>query len=316
MPLTGECYIIFMHLKASIMGKTISLVLGSGGARGYAHIGVIETLEQAGLEIRAIVGSSMGALIGGLYANNTLQEYKEWVLTLDFFDVLRLVDFSFSEAGMIKGDRVFDKMAYLLDDAVIEDLPVSFTAVATDLTNRREVWFQNGSLKKAIRASVAIPMLFTPVQQNQRILVDGGLLNPLPIAPAVSYHNDFIVAVNLNALQSQNYPAAPPAAEQDKQSAFQYRLSRRLVGFGWGAERKNKNKEQMPGISRFEMMSRAFETMQQSLSSYKMAGYPPDVLISIPSDACRFFDFHKAYDMIELGRIAAAKVLDELAQKN
>ena len=295
------------------MGKSISLVLGSGGARGYAHIGVIETLEEAGYDIRAVVGSSIGALIGGLYANKTLQEYKEWVLTLDFLNVLRLVDFTFSEAGMIKGDRVFDKMAYLLGDVRIEELPISYTAVATDLSNMREVWFQRGSMSQAIRASIAIPMLFTPVNMGGRILVDGGLLNPLPVAPTVSYQTDLVVAVNLNALQNQNYPAQPPTVQQSKQTEFQNRLSRMLASVGWPAQR---TEQALIGMSSFELMSRVFETMQRSLSSYKIAGYPPDVLISIPADACRFYDFHKAYEMIELGRKAAREALDRLSEKH
>jgi NTE family protein len=290
------------------MNKSISLVLGSGGARGYAHIGVIEALETAGFTIRAIAGSSMGALIGGLYANQTLNKYKEWVLTLDFLDLLRLVDFTFSEAGIIKGDRVFDQMAYLLGDVTIEELPILYTAVATDLVKRREVWFQRGSLKQAIRASIAIPMVFTPVRQGKRILVDGGILNPLPLAPTVSHHTDLVVAVNLNASQGQSYSIALPQEEKDKQDQFQNNLRRFLGNLSWNFRRK----ERPSGISMFEIMHRTFETMQQSLSNYKIVGYPPDVIIQIPADACNFYDFHKAYTMIELGRAATNKVLENM----
>jgi len=293
------------------MSKTIALVLSSGGARGYAHIGVIEVLEEYGLKIRAIVGSSMGALIGGLYANKTLQEYKDWVLTLDFFDVLKLVDFSFRDAGMIKGDRVFDQMAYLFGDVLIEELPVSFTAVATDLVERREVWFQHGSLKYAIRASIAMPMVFTPIRQGNRILVDGGVLNPLPVAPVMSDRTDLVVAVNVNAVLSKHYPPDLPPAEQEKQDQFQNGLSRFLNGVGWNRRRK----EPSIGLSLFEITQGALETMQDSLSRYKMAGNPPDVLIETPADACAFYDFHKAYDMIQVGRTAAQEALENLAKK-
>ena len=291
------------------MSKSVSLVLGSGGARGYAHIGVIEALEKAALKIQAVVGSSIGALIGGLYANRTLNDYKNWVLTLDFFDVLRLVDFTFSEAGMIKGDRVFDKIAHLLGDVAIEDLPVAYTAVATDLTNHREVWFQRGSLKQAIRASIAIPILFTPVVQGSRILVDGGLLNPLPVVPTVSHQTDLVVAVNVNALQSQQYPAPLPEIEQDKQAKFQNGLNRFLRSVGWAGKQSNQMRE----MSMFDVMHRSFDAVQRSLSSYKIAGYPPDVMIEIPVDACNFYDFHKAYEMIELGRKVAVQTLDNLS---
>lgn len=291
------------------MGKSVSLVLSSGGARGYAHIGVIEALCDAGFDIRAIVGSSMGALIGGLYANGTLPEYKEWILKLDFFGVLRLVDFTFSEAGFIKGDRVFDRMAYLFDNVAIEDLPISYTAVATDLINRKEVWFQNGSLKQAIRASIAIPMVFTPVISNGRILLDGGILNPLPVAPTVSQQTDLVVAVNVNALQSHHYPQALPESEQHKQDEFYNGLARFLHSVGWGGSRKGQTS---PMMGRFELMSRTLDTVQESLSNYKVAGYRPDVMIDIPADACNFYDFHKAYDLIELGRSVASKVFEDM----
>jgi NTE family protein len=291
------------------MGKSVSLVLSSGGARGYAHIGVIEALCDAGFDIRAIVGSSMGALIGGLYANGTLPEYKEWILKLDFFGVLRLVDFTFSEAGFIKGDRVFDRMAYLLDNVLIEDLPISYTAVATDLINRKEVWFQNGSLKQAIRASIAIPMVFTPVISKGRILLDGGILNPLPVAPTVSQQSDLVVAVNVNALQSHHYPQALPESEKHKQDEFRNGLARFLHGVGWGNARKEQTS---PMMGRFELMSRTLDTVQESLSNYKVAGYRPDVMIDIPADACNFYDFHKAYDLIELGRTVANKVFKDM----
>lgn len=295
------------------MGKSVSLVLSSGGARGYAHIGVIEALCDAGFDIRAIVGSSMGALIGGLYANGTLPEYKEWILKLDFFGVLRLVDFTFSEAGFIKGDRVFDRMAYLFDNVTIEDLPISYTAVATDLINRKEVWFQNGSLKQAVRASIAIPMVFTPVVANGRILLDGGILNPLPVAPTVSQQSDLVVAVNVNALQSHHYPQALPESEKHKQDEFRNGLMRFLHGVGWGGSRK----EQTPPImGRFELMSRTLDTVQESLSNYKVAGYRPDVMIDIPADACNFYDFHKAYDLIELGRSVATKVFMDMEKRS
>ena len=274
------------------MSRSVSLVLSSGGARGYAHIGVIEALVEANFDIRAIVGSSMGALIGGLYATQTLRDYKKWVLTLEFLDVLRLVDFSFSDAGLIKGDRVFDKISSLLSDVNIEDLPIHYTAVASDLSNRREVWFQRGNLRQAIRASISIPMVFTPVRLGDRILVDGGLLNPLPVGPTVSHHTDLVVAVNLNAPHSQRHPAQLPIAEQDKQATFLNSLSRFLASVGWSEGRKDQASE----LRLFEVMNQTFDTLQQTLTNYKIAGYPPDVVINIPANACSFYDFHKAYE--------------------
>ncbi len=164
------------------MKKSISLVLGSGGARGYAHIGVIEELLKHDYEIKSISGSSMGALIGALYACGKLGEYKEWVLGLDLFDVASLIDLSFARTGIIQGDKVFKEIEKMIGDVMIEDLPISYTAVATDLIKQKEVWFQKGSLLDAVRASIAIPTVFTPKKIGNRHLIDGGVLNPFPIA--------------------------------------------------------------------------------------------------------------------------------------
>jgi NTE family protein len=174
--------------------KTISLVLGSGGARGYAHIGVIEELLEHGYEIKSISGSSMGALIGALYACGKLQVYKEWVLALDLLDVAKLIDFSFTGTGVIQGDKVFHVIEEMIGDIMIEDLPIPFTAVATDLIKQKEVWIQKGRLVDAIRASIAIPTVFTPKKITERYLIDGGVLNPLPIAPTVSDDTDMTIS--------------------------------------------------------------------------------------------------------------------------
>ena len=186
------------------MSKRIALVLGSGGARGYAHIGVIEELEARGYEIACIAGCSMGAVVGGIYAAGKLNEYRDWTQSLDYLDVLRLLDVSF-RLGAIRGEKVFGKIREIVGEINIEDLSIPFTAVATDLTNQQEIWFQEGCLHQAMRASAAIPSLFTPVVQGKRMLVDGGLLNPLPIVPVVSSHCDLIVAVNLNSANPLSY---------------------------------------------------------------------------------------------------------------
>ena len=164
-------------------GKRISLVLGSGGARGLAHIGIIRYLEEQGYRIESISGSSMGALIGGIYATGKLEVYAEWVSALEKIDILRLLDISFSSGGFLRGDKVIRALRDLIGDHRIEDLPIAYTAVSADLNRQREVWLKSGSLFDAIRASIAIPTLFTPVKHENRLLVDGGLVNPVPIAP-------------------------------------------------------------------------------------------------------------------------------------
>jgi hypothetical protein len=193
-----------IHRYRTMKKRTISLVLGSGGARGYAHIGVIGWLKDHGFAIRSIAGSSMGALIGGIYATGKLDAYAEWVRALDRSDVLQLLDLSFGRSGLFKGERVMRALQDLIGEYDIEDLPISFTAVATDLDTEKEVWLSKGPLFDALRASIAIPTLFTPFQYKGRRLVDGGLVNPLPIAPTLRDMTDLTIAVNLSGREERD----------------------------------------------------------------------------------------------------------------
>jgi predicted acylesterase/phospholipase RssA len=184
----------------------VALVLGSGGARGLAHAGVIRALQDCGrFEIRSITGSSIGALIGGLHAGGKLDAYVDWVSGLSRGDVWKLLDFSFTGRGIFEGDRLMQKLSDLVGDARIEDLDIPFTAVASDIERRREVWITRGSLFEAIRASIAIPGFFTPVVLGDRLLVDGGLLSPLPIAPAQRHDVERIIAVSLNGTRGSGH---------------------------------------------------------------------------------------------------------------
>lgn len=313
------------------MSKRVALVLGSGGARGYAHIGVIDELEARGYKIDCIAGCSMGAVIGGVYASGTLGAFREWVEAMDYLDVMRLLDVSFS-MGAIRGEKIFGQIREIVGDVRIESLPFPFTAVATDLANQQEVWFQEGCLNQAMRASAAIPSLFTPVTLGRRVLVDGGLLNPLPIVPVVSSHCDLIVAVNLSASGNRHY--ALPFVERPKvsQGYFDHlveSLSSHLTFWRRDAEdvptlmlpediAPNDKKSWVdPSLlgeagpaSMLELINQSFEVMQNSLAQYKIAGYPPDVLISIPRRSCRFFEFYRASEMIQLGRVIAREALD------
>jgi NTE family protein len=353
------------------MKKRVALVLGSGGARGYAHIGVIEELERRGYDIACIAGCSMGAVIGGIYAAGKLPEYKAWIESLDYLDVLRLVDVSF-RLGAIRGEKVFGKIREIVGEINIEDLRVPYTAVATDLTNQQEIWFQEGNLHSAMRASAAIPSLFTPVVQGNRTLVDGGLLNPLPIVPVVSSHCDLIVAVNLNSTNQKQYhlPVVerPPAVkkrfdalinsigshlpfrrkmdvaagdvlrlEQDRLKATAATLPDPWLG-QHDSESADPQGQQPaaaptePGApksasgsviidnvgpaSLLDLINQSFEVMQTSLAQYKIAGYPPDILINVPKRVCRFFEFYKAPELIALGREIARDTLDRYEREH
>ncbi len=283
--------------------EKIALVLGSGGARGYAHIGVIEEFSKY-FDIVAISGSSMGALIGGLYACNKLDEYKNWVLGLDVVDVVKLLDFSFSSKGFISGEKVFGVIERMIGNVMIEELPLSYTAVAVDITKKREVWFQKGNLLDAIRASIAIPTIFTPKEIDGSLYVDGGVLNPLPIAPTFAHRVDKTIAVNLGA-KAQKIDLSIPKKELEKEN----RIKKGFIELMQNVfEKKEKS------ISLFGIMTQTIDIMQEILLECKMRAFSCDYIIDIPVNVCDFYEFHKAYEIIEFGRNEAKKALKELLE--
>ncbi|WP_211828211.1 patatin-like phospholipase family protein [Kistimonas asteriae] len=299
------------------MAKTVSLVLGSGGARGYAHIGVIDELLARGYEISAIAGCSMGALVGGLYAAGRLEAYREWVMELKYLDVIRLLDLSFRSPGVFRGGRVLEAMSGMVGDCLIEDLRIPYTAVATDLNARKEIWFQEGDLLQAIRASIAIPSLFTPVEYNGRLLVDGGVLNPIPIAPTVSAHTDLIIAVDLNAdiapLQIACDPV--PAAKEQRILERWFRKLKKSGSDDDSDESMQRTVELASGkTGMLDIVNQSLEIMQEVLTRHQMAAYSADVLIPVSARQCRFYEFHRAEDLIQVGRLQAASLLDQYPQ--
>ncbi|SDL81920.1 NTE family protein [Modicisalibacter muralis] len=316
------------------MDKRIALVLGSGGARGYAHIGVIDEVVARGYEIVAISGCSMGALIGGVYAAGQLDGYRDWVCKLDYFDILKLVDVTWSPMGAMRANRVMNKLESLVGDTLLEDLPIRVTTVATDLNRQREVWFQNGPLLRAIRASIAVPGIITPVKLGDQVLVDGGLMNPLPIIPTVSAQADLILAVNATAQTHQPVTLEDllPPDEVAEEQAREARLEAQGKGFsGWlggvrgraqrifgGAdedeesddEETSRKKAAERAWSKLDIMLASFEITQGALAKYKIAGYPPDILVDIPKTVCGAYEFHRAEALIRLGRHLASQALD------
>lgn len=290
------------------MKKSVSLVLGSGGARGYAHIGAIEEILKRGYKIDAVSGSSMGALIGGLYACGKLKEYKEWVLELDFLDVIKLLDLSFAPSGLIKGDKLFEILESLIKDTLIENLNIPYTAVATDLLNQKEVWFQKGRLIDAIRASIAIPTFFTPKKINNKIFIDGGIANPLPIAPIMSQMSDLVVAINLNSNKAIMNIKLTKKEQKEKEEVKNFFLEL-LNNLNINIKEEEKKKDE--NLTYISLISRSLDIMQNILSSYKIAGYRPDILIEIPKDSAMFYEFHRAKELIRLGSKIAKKALDE-----
>ncbi len=292
---------------------TVSLVLGSGGARGYAHIGVIEALKENGYEIKSISGSSMGALIGGLYAAGGLEAYRQWVLNLDTLEVLEMIDFSFDGGGLIDAEKVYAKIGTFIGDVKIEGLPIAYTAVASDVENRKKVWFKKGKLIDAIRASVAIPTVFTPVVKDNMLLVDGGVLSPLPLEAVASDKTDLVIAVNLNAnIPPESYEVHISKERQEKQDALYsevmkyYNEALKAIG---GEEAQKKE------IDIFYVLSRTLDAAQGIITKHDIATYKPDIVIEIPRESCESYEFDKAYKMIEIGKMATQKSLKERGKR-
>lgn len=320
----------------------VALALGSGGARGYAHIGVIEVLEERGFEIVHVAGTSMGALVGGLHAAGRLDAYTEWVSAMTQRDVLRLLDPSLKAPGAIRADRILARVSELLGGTLIEDLPVPFTAVATDLLARKEVWFQRGPVDAAIRASIALPSVITPVVLNGRLLVDGGLMNPIPIAPMAASGADLTVAVSLAGEPERGRSPIPDSAaarpveewlDRFRRTAASVldrelvrRVTNRVSRRSGAAEDTDELADEAaeaaaeavfgalpPGLRTLDVMEMSIDVMQSVVTQYRLAGYPPDLLITVPKDACRTLDFHRAVDLIEIGRRLTEEALDDLA---
>lgn len=285
---------------ASPRPTTVSLVLGSGGARGLAHIGVIQWLTENGYVIRAISGTSMGALVGGIYATHKLEVYAEWVLALERMHVLRLLDPTIGRPGLFKGERIIGVLRDLIGDCDIEALPIAFTAVATDLDSGQEVWLRSGRLFDAIRASIATPLVFTPFTLGERTFIDGAVVNPVPVAPTLDDATDLTVAVDLSGpREASPMPPLGPSLIGDNS----YR--RRILKFVDAVRPARQRAEPSRGL--FDVAFTAMQAMEDTIADLKLSACPPDVMIEIPRNACGFFEFWRAEELIALGRERAAR---------
>lgn len=317
--------------------RRIALALGSGGARGYAHIGAINELESRGFEVAGVAGSSMGALIGGVFAAGKLTEFTEWALSLTQFEVIRLLDPSIQVAGAIRAEKILDHIREILGDITIEELPMPYVAIATDLVTGRAVWFQRGAVDTAIRASIAIPGVISPLLTHGRVLADGGILDPLPVVATAGIDADLTIGISLSGDAPGHDDWATPATPSDpgalnewvgkiRRSAEQLSapvtsvIERFAAASADDEDEKAKaavesaaetEDDEWPNLGRIDVMNRSLDVMQAALARYQRAGHPPDVLIEIPRTAGRTLDFHRAEELIELGRNAAAKALDE-----
>lgn len=299
-------------------GPSVSLVLGSGGARGLAHIGVIDVLLERGYRIDSIAGCSMGALVGGIYAMGKLDVYRDWVCALQRTDMLSLMDISFGSGGLLRGNRIMEALRDLIGDVDISELPIKFVSVTTDLDVGREVWIDKGPLFDAIRSSIAMPTIFTPVESDGRTLVDGGLLNPLPVSPTLSDATDLTIAVDLSgdaesgaAERVNRFDLAGGDASKDKEHSYHAAIQGfvndalgKVAKSLAGGEPKGDEKSMM------DVVNRSFDVMQGTIARHNLASHPADMVIRVPRNACRSYEFHKAAGLIQLGRELTEQALD------
>ena len=292
------------------MKQKVALVLGSGGARGTAHIGVIRELIEQGFEISSIAGTSMGALVGGVYAAGKLDEYEKWLCSLSKVDMFNLVDFTLSTKGIIKADRVLREIRKFIPDQKIEDLPIKFAAVATDIKKGKEVVITEGSLFEAIRSSISIPMVITPVRKNETLFVDGGVLNPVPTNRVFRQDGDILIAVNVNGQIPYKKPVSDSVnlgyfeqLTNGKLSAFQKKLTMLIP----------VNKKESTGY--FNLIVNTSSLMLSKIAELTLQINPPDMLVEISRYACGAFDFYKADELIQAGRNTTKKSLKRLNKR-
>jgi NTE family protein len=282
--------------------RSVALVLSSGGSKGLAHIGVINELEKQGFEITSIAGSSIGSLIGGLHAMDKLTEYTNWVKTLDKRAIWGLLDFTISKNGLLKGEKVFDKMKTFIPDISIEEMKIPFSAIAADILNEQEIVFTTGSFYNAIRASISIPDIFTPVKYKDTILVDGGVLAPVPIEFVKRNDNDILVVVNLYGDDVRVKKPKLSEKENDLTGRLKeiIRIMSKLINTG--------DKKRMGFLTLFDITTKA---MIHKIAKQNIAYHQPDILINIPKHSANTFDFYKADQLIEIGQVAANKAISE-----
>ncbi len=292
------------------MKQKISLVLSGGGARGIAHIGVIEELEKQGFEIYSIAGTSMGALVGGVYALGKMNELKDWLYSLDKIKVFSLIDFTFNFQGLIKGDKVLNKMKEFISDQRIEDLEIPYVALATDILNKKEVVFTKGSIYRAIRASIAIPTVIEPLKTDKTLLVDGGVLNNIPVNHAIRCANDLLVAVDVNADIPVYKPKTSKKQREDKLTTYK----KKIASFYDHLQRLHpSSKEEKLGY--FELMNKTISLMMHHSTQLNLEKHQIDMMINISRESSNTFDFFKAEELVAIGRYEAAQSINNFKNK-
>lgn len=287
--------------------KPVALVLSGGGARGLAHIGVIEGLLEKGFTISSIAGTSIGSVVGAVYVSGNLEEFRLWLENIGKLDVLRLMDFAITKNGFIKGEKVFQKIKKYVRDADIESLEIPFAAIAVDIKKHKEIVFRSGNLIKAIRASVSIPTVLRPIVVDGIELVDGGVLNPLPLDAVDRKPGDILVAVDLNADTPYH---APKGFEKETDHNSTYDKTMEFINEKWSSFFKN-GKHKRTGF--FDLITNSIYAMQMKLTQEAIGKCEPDLLVEISRNACEIFEFHRSEEMILYGKQQLEKSLAKSA---
>jgi len=312
------------HDKTTIImtkktNRNVALVLGSGGARGLAHIGAIEALEERGYRITSVSGCSMGSIIAGMYCAGKLEEAKQWFLSIDRQRILRLTDFSISVNSLVKGDRIIKALQEIVPDCPLESLPVPLTLVASDLITTDEIVFRTGSLFDAIRASISLPLFFRPVQWKGRLLVDGGILNPLPLKQIQRSEGDILVAVNISGKdgltiqhESSDIVKIARTLQEKRMSSMPkpiQQLSENVTNKLTAIDRAKRLSLQGT-VNYITMLDRMSDMQIQQNTLLALQLTPPDVLATMPQYMFNTFDFDKAEAIINEGHRLMTAALD------
>lgn len=295
---------------------SVGLALGGGAARGFAHIGVMRTLLKHGIVPDVIVGTSIGAVVGGCYAADRLDDLEQWARRLTVRNILGYLDINLSGSGLIRGTHLASALNEGLTDKRIEDLPTKFAAIATEFNTGHEIWLTRGRLADALRASYALPGIFPPIKIGGRWLVDGALVNPVPVSAARALDGRLVIAVNLNSdLFGRGAIIASHGSDESDEVPAVVAKSGGILGL-FGGERHLRRqflgKEGSPGIP--TVMVEAFNVMQDRITRARMAGDPADVLISPKLGGVGMFDFHRAAEAIDLGVEATEKAIEQIIE--
>lgn len=306
---------LIKHFK----NKKVGLALGSGGAKGLSHIGVIKYLEEMGIKIDFITGSSIGALIGGAYASGlSIEEIEDIALETDLASTIKLFSPGFGKSGLVTGKKVQEFLTSMLGNKNIEDMPIPFTAVAANIITGQEIHFNKGNLVEAIRSSISIPIVFQPVIRNNNVLVDGGLVNPVPINVTREMGADYIIAVNILSAKNRTDPKSAKKfnnkTDLEKSHkiipVMERKLENLIIDHKWIRNfNKNKEKENLPGMKK--ILNRSVQIAQEKLIKLSIELYKPDVLIEPEVENVGIFDFYKAKEIIKKGYIAAEAFIKE-----